>query len=91
MKQLAVFDAVADTGSVSVAAEKTGFNSVHNKYVISNTAGENAWSPRSLNVKVNRWLLTQLGMWLRPKAKRLFTKMLSRLKWAFLRSTIGQR
>ncbi|MEZ8144104.1 LysR family transcriptional regulator [Enterovibrio norvegicus FF-33] len=69
LKQLAVFDTVADTGSVSQAAE-----------VLSLTQSATSMSLAQLEKmlgrplferKGKRLLLTHWGSWLRPKAKRL--------------------
>lgn len=69
LKQLAVFDAVADCGSVSAAAEQ-----------LSLTQSATSMSLAQLEKMLGRPLferqgkqmaLTHWGMWLRPKAKRL--------------------
>ncbi|WED24428.1 LysR substrate-binding domain-containing protein [Vibrio sp. JC009] len=69
LKQLAVFDAVADTGSVSQAAENLALTQSATSMSLSQF--EKVLGRPLFERQGKRMALTHWGMWLRPKAKRL--------------------
>ncbi|WP_375749828.1 LysR substrate-binding domain-containing protein [Vibrio sp. HN007] len=69
LKQLAVFDAVADTGSVSQAADNLALTQSATSMSLSQL--EKVLGRPLFERQGKRMALTHWGMWLRPKAKRL--------------------
>ncbi|KXF81220.1 LysR substrate-binding domain-containing protein [Enterovibrio coralii] len=69
LKQLAVFDAVADSGSVSQAAEMLSLTQSATSMSLSQL--EKMLGRPLFERKGKRLILTHWGSWLRPKAKRL--------------------
>lgn len=69
LKQLAVFDAVADSGSVSQAAQKLSLTQSATSMSLAQL--EKILCRPLFERKGKRLLLTHWGCWLRPKAKRL--------------------
>lgn len=69
LKQLAVFDAVADTGSVSQAAEQLSLTQSATSMSLSQlekTLGYPLFERQGKRMSLSHW-----GIWLRPRAKRL--------------------
>ncbi len=69
LKQLAVFDAIADSGSVSVAAEKLALTQSATSMSLAQL--EKMLGRPLFERQGKQMALTHWGMWLRPKAKRL--------------------
>ena len=69
LKQLAVFDAVADTGSVSLAADKLALTQSATSMSLAQL--EKMLGRPLFERQGKQMALTHWGMWLRPKAKRL--------------------
>ncbi|MEI6894677.1 MAG: LysR substrate-binding domain-containing protein [Colwellia sp.] len=69
LKQLAVFEAVALTGSVSLAAEKLALTQSATSMSLAQL--EKVLGNPLFERQGKRMALTHRGMWLRPKAKRL--------------------
>ena len=69
LKQLAVFDAVADTGSVSQAADKLALTQSATSMSLAQL--EKMLGRPLFERQGKQMALTHWGMWLRPKAKRL--------------------
>ncbi|WP_407331163.1 LysR substrate-binding domain-containing protein [Enterovibrio sp. 27052020O] len=69
LKQLAVFDTVADTGSVSQAADKLSLTQSATSMSLAQL--EKMLGRPLFERKGKRLILTHWGSWLRPKAKRL--------------------
>jgi len=69
LKQLAVFDAVADLGSVSLAAEKLALTQSATSMSLSQL--EKMLGHPLFERQGKQMALTHWGMWLRPRAKRL--------------------
>lgn len=69
LKQLAVFDAVADCGSVSQAADKLALTQSATSMSLAQL--EKMLGTSCFERQGKQMALTHWGMWLRPKAKRL--------------------
>ncbi|KFI10895.1 LysR family transcriptional regulator [Vibrio coralliilyticus] len=69
LKQLAVFDAVADMGSVSMAADKLALTQSATSMSLAQI--EKMLGRPLFERQGKQMALTHWGMWLRPKAKRL--------------------
>ena len=69
LKQLAVFDAVADMGSVSMAADKLALTQSATSMSLAQL--EKMLGRPLFERQGKQMALTHWGMWLRPKAKRL--------------------
>lgn len=69
LKQLAVFDAVADTGSVSQAADNLALTQSATSMSLAQL--EKVLGRPLFERQGKRMALTHWGMWLRPKAKKL--------------------
>lgn len=69
LKQLAVFDSVADTGSVSLAADKLALTQSATSMSLAQL--EKMLGRPLFERQGKQMALTHWGMWLRPKAKRL--------------------
>lgn len=69
LKQLAVFDAVADSGSVSLAADKLALTQSATSMSLAQL--EKMLGRPLFERQGKQMALTHWGMWLRPKAKRL--------------------
>ncbi|MFB9133851.1 LysR substrate-binding domain-containing protein [Vibrio sp. AK197] len=69
LKQLTVFDAVADTGSVSLAATKLSLTQSATSMSLAQL--EKMLGRPLFERQGKRMMLTHWGVWLRPKAKRL--------------------
>ncbi|UUM32579.1 LysR substrate-binding domain-containing protein [Vibrio japonicus] len=69
LKQLAVFDAVADVGSVSLAADKLSLTQSATSMSLAQL--EKMLGHPLFERQGKQMALTHWGMWLRPKAKRL--------------------
>lgn len=81
LKQLAVFDAVADTGSVSQAAEKLALTQSATSMSLAQL--EKMLGRPLFERQGKQMALTHWGMWLRPK-QNAYYKTHCRLKWAFM-------
>lgn len=69
LKQLAVFDAVSELGSISLAAEKLCLTQSATSMALSQL--EKVLGKTLLDRQGKRMRLSHWGVWLRPKAKRL--------------------
>ncbi|MFV0449158.1 MAG: LysR substrate-binding domain-containing protein [Vibrio sp.] len=69
LKQLAVFDAISDSGSVSIAAEKLALTQSATSMSLAQL--EKMLGRPLFERQGKQMALTHWGMWLRPKAKRL--------------------
>ncbi|MFA0071411.1 LysR family transcriptional regulator, partial [Vibrio breoganii] len=69
LKQLAVFDAVADSGSVSQAADRLALTQSATSMSLAQL--EKMLGRPLFERQGKQMALTHWGMWLRPKAKRL--------------------
>ncbi len=69
LKQLAVFDTVADTGSVSIAAEKLCLTQSAASMSLSQL--EKLLGRQLFERNGKQMMLSHWGTWLRPRAKRL--------------------
>lgn len=69
LKQLAVFDAIADTGSVSLAAERMALTQSATSMALSQlekVLGRPLFERQSKTMTLTHW-----GMWLRPRCKKV--------------------